>query len=133
MRQVWVLLHRWLGLATAVFLFIAGLTGAVISWDHELDSWLNPQLYETKTAGPHQPALELAAKVEAADPRVRVTYVPLGVEPGHALSLSVDPRVDPATGRLFDVDYNQVALDPVTGAILGQRFWGEVSLTRENL
>ena len=31
-------LHRWFGLFTAVFLFIAGATGAVISWDHELDA-----------------------------------------------------------------------------------------------
>jgi uncharacterized iron-regulated membrane protein len=27
----------------AAFLFVSGLTGAVISWDHELDEWLNPQ------------------------------------------------------------------------------------------
>ncbi|MFX5562802.1 PepSY-associated TM helix domain-containing protein, partial [Acinetobacter baumannii] len=44
MRALLVLLHRWFGLAVAVFLFIAGVTGALISWDHELDAWLNPQL-----------------------------------------------------------------------------------------
>jgi uncharacterized iron-regulated membrane protein len=48
MRSVLVLLHRWFGLATALFLFVAGATGAVISWDHELDEWLNPQLYPSR-------------------------------------------------------------------------------------
>ena len=37
MRRVLLLLHRWFGLFTALFLFVAGFTGAVIAWDHELD------------------------------------------------------------------------------------------------
>lgn len=133
LRPVFIVLHRWFGLAAAVFLFIAGATGAVISWDHELDEWLNPQLFHARTAGTPQPALQLAARVEAADPRVRVSYLPLAAEPGHALTLSVVPRLDPATGRLFEPGYNQVAVDPVTGNVQGQRMWGEVSLSRENL
>jgi uncharacterized iron-regulated membrane protein len=132
-RPFWVLLHRWFGLAVAVFLFIAGVTGAVISWDHELDAWLNPQLYYSQTPGTPRPSLELAAIVEAADPRARVTYVPLNVPPGETLRVSVDPRRDPSTGKVYEVDYNEVALDPVSGEIQGRRFWGEISLTRENL
>ncbi len=133
MRQFFVLLHRWFGLFIAVFLLISGLTGAIISWDHELDEWLNPSLYHAHTTGPAQDTLALAQQVEAADPRVRVTYVPLAVKPGHALSMSVEPRVDPASGKLFDVDYNQVALDPVSGQVQARRMWGAVSLSRENL
>ncbi len=45
MRALLVPLHRWFGRAAALCLFIAGATGAVISWDHELDEWLNPHLY----------------------------------------------------------------------------------------
>lgn len=133
MRELLVRLHRWFGLATAVFLFIAAATGAVISWDHELDEWLNPHLYQAHSSGRPLPALELAARIEAADPRVRVTFMPLAVEPGHTFTASVSPRVDPSTGRLFEPGYNQVALDPATGAVQGQREWGKVSLTRENL
>jgi uncharacterized iron-regulated membrane protein len=133
MRSLLVLLHRWFGLAAAAFLFIAGATGAVISWDHELDEWLNPQLFHAHGEGTPRDPLELAARVEAADPRVRVSYLPLAIEPGHALTMSVAPRRDPASGRLFEPGYNQVAVDPVTGAVQGQRMWGEVSLSRENL
>jgi len=133
MRTFLVLLHRWFGLAAAIFLFISGATGAVISWDHELDEWLNPQLFEARTPGTPRPALELARGVEQADPRVRVTYLPLAIEPGHTLNLFVEPRIDPATRQPYEVGYNQVAVDPVTGAIQGQRMWGAISLSRENL
>ena len=75
MRTTLVLLHRWFGLAAALFLFIAGATGAVISWDHELDAWLNPHLYQARSSsGAAMSPLALAHRVEAADPRVRVTF-----------------------------------------------------------
>ena len=51
MRATWTLVHRYLGLLTAGFLFISGVTGAVISWDHELDDLLNPHLMEAHTPG----------------------------------------------------------------------------------
>ena len=51
LRACLVVLHRWFGLAIAVFLTVAGLTGAVISWDHELDAWLNPQFFEAHEIG----------------------------------------------------------------------------------
>ncbi len=51
MRATFTLIHRWAGLFIAVFLAIAGLTGAVISWDHEHDEWLNPHLYDAKAEG----------------------------------------------------------------------------------
>jgi uncharacterized iron-regulated membrane protein len=135
MRGVLVLLHRWFGLFTAVFLFIAGLTGAVISWDHELDEWLNPQLYQAP-APPGSEALSplvLADRLEQADPRLSVGFLPLTIEPGHALTVSVDPRLDPATGHAYELDFDQVAVRPTSGEIQGQRMWGAVSLSREQL
>ena len=125
--------HRWFGLAAAVALFIAGLTGAVISWDQELDAWLNPQLFNASSEGPPRPPAELAAAIEAADPRVRVTYFELAAEPGRAQGFSVQPRIDPATQRPFELDHNQVTVDPASGRIVGRRLWGEVSLSREHL
>ena len=133
MRTLLVVAHRWFGLGAALFLFVAGATGAVISWDHELDEWLNPHLYRTGVAGTPLSPLELARRVEAADPRVRVTFVPLATEPGRAFTVFVRPRVDASTGKLHEPGYNQVAIDPVSGAVQGRREWGRVSLARENL
>ncbi|MEZ0247504.1 MAG: PepSY-associated TM helix domain-containing protein [Methylophilaceae bacterium] len=135
MRASLVLLHRWFGLFMAVFLIVSGLTGAIISWDHELDEWLNPQMYQSGSGGVRstQSALALAEQFEAQDKRAMVTYLPLAIEPGHALGMSVRARPDLSTGKAYPLDYNQVALDPATGAVQGSRMWGDVSLTRENL
>ena len=133
MRATFTVIHRWAGLFIAVFLAIAGLTGAVISWDHELDEWLNPHLYDAKAEGAPLPPLELVKKAEDADPRGKVTFFPLQFEQGHNASLFVEPRVDPKTGELYSLDYNQVFIDPASGEIAGKRYWGAVSLDTENI
>lgn len=131
-RRLFVALHRWFGLFTAVFLFIAGATGALIAWDHELDAWLNPEL-TYGSSGPQRSPLDLADALEASEPRLRVTFLPLLVEEGHVLSVFVEPRLDPATGQPYDLDYNQVAIDPVDGQIAARRYWGAASLDRRSV
>ncbi|WP_050468866.1 PepSY-associated TM helix domain-containing protein [Herbaspirillum chlorophenolicum] len=138
MRALFVIIHRWFGLAAAVFLFISGATGAVISWDHELDAWLNPQLFHANSAGQTgagapKGGLELANLVEKAEPKLRVTYVLAESEPDHTIGMMVEPRIDPATGKPYTLDYNQIAVDPVTAEVQGRRMWGAISLSRENL
>lgn len=133
MRQFWTRIHRWAGLFIALFLIVAGLTGALISWDHELDEWLNRDLFEVSSRGEYRPPLELAATIEAAYPQAQVSFVPLDFKSGQAAAFGVDPRIDPVTGKPHVLDYNQVFIDPVTGEIRGHREWGAVSLSRANL
>ncbi len=134
MNHFMLLLHRWAGLVIAGFLVIAGLTGAVISWDHELDELLNPHLTQVEIRGPSLPVLDHVDAIEARDQRARVTFVPLAPEPGDSLAFGVDPNVDPATGRLYELGYNQVFIDPATGQELGRREWGAVwPVTKETV
>lgn len=135
MRGALVVLHRWCGLFIAGFLIVAGLTGAVIAWNHELDEWANPGLFKA-ASGATEAALaplELAARAEAADRRLRVSFVPLALEPGHTAMLGVAARIDPATGAPYALGFNQLAMDPATGAVQGRRQWGDLALSRENL
>lgn len=127
-RPFLTIIHRYLGLTLALFLTIAGLTGAIISWDHELDEWLNPELFAASTSGQPQDSLALARELERQRPELMVTFFPLAVKPGHNWLTSVEPR-----DASKPLGYNQVALDPVTGEIKGQRQWGEISLSRPNL
>jgi uncharacterized iron-regulated membrane protein len=127
------LAHRWLGLFTAVFLALAGATGAIIAWEHELDGWLNPAFYDAPASISTTSPLDIADAIERADPRVAVTYLPLATTPGEALQVWVDPRTDPATKTPYDVGFNEIAVDPATGREQARRFWGGTSLSRENI
>jgi uncharacterized iron-regulated membrane protein len=132
-RAFFTVTHRWLGLTVALFLIVSGLTGAVTSWDHELDEWLNSALYDTDSRGPFKDPMAMAAAVEAADPRAKVSYVSLGLEAGHNAAFFVEPRTDAATRQPYSLGYNQVFVDPVTGHVVGQRDSTAVSLSRESL
>lgn len=133
MRAFATTVHRWAGLAVALFLIVSGLTGAVISWDHEIDGWLNSDLYDTESRGPFRDPFDLAAAVEAHDTRARVAYMPLGFEEGHAAGYFVQPRTDPATGKPYQLGYNRVYVDPVTAEIRGRRDSTAISLKPETL
>ncbi|MDZ7922687.1 MAG: PepSY-associated TM helix domain-containing protein [Marinagarivorans sp.] len=133
MRVFFTLLHRYFGLTIAGFLVVTGLTGAIISWDHELDDWLNPHLLEATAEGSPISATTLAEKVEQQYPQVQVTYYDLSVEAGHSYHYWVEPRVNPDTGKLYKPGFNQVYVDPITGEVLGKREWGAVwPITTEN-
>jgi uncharacterized iron-regulated membrane protein len=135
MRKILVFLHRWFGLGMALFLFQAGVTGGLIAWDHEIDGLLNPELYRSENPPGAEllSPLRLAEIVEHDDPRVQVTFLPLSVERGDALILSVEPRKDPATGKPFELGFDQVSVNPVTGAVQGRREWGAISLSRQQV
>lgn len=144
MRRIFLLLHRYVGLSLAFFLFVTGLTGAVISWDHELDEWLNPHLLEvserqisgglaSREGGLPKSPLDFVADIEARYPEVKILFVPLAIEPGHTINYWAEPRFNPATGELHRVDFNQIFVDPGTGKELGKREWGAVwPLSKEN-
>jgi len=63
---------------------------------------------------------------------VRVSYIPLHAEAGASLALGISARVDPATQKLAEPGFNQMFVDPVSGAELGKREWGAVwPITKE--
>jgi len=130
LRFRWVLqtLHRWAGLATAAFLFVAGFTGALIAWDHELEEVFAPSMVHAEWDGPPLTALELADRLEAAEPHVYVSYLPLNLEPDHTLSIFAQARTDPETGAPFEVAADQFAMDPVRGEVQAARRWGALTL-----
>jgi uncharacterized iron-regulated membrane protein len=124
MRKLFTLVHRYAGLLIAGFLFVSGFTGAIISWDHELDDLLNPHLMKTTVQGDRKDPFILAAQIERDHPHAQVTYIPLAPEAGESMSFSVQPRIDPQTAKPFKLGFNEVFIDPVSGAELGTRDWG---------
>lgn len=130
-RHFFVWLHRWVGLAMAGFLVVVGLTGSLLAFKSELEHLITPELYATPRSTPAP--LDLATLVdraEAAIPRGEVSGVYL-VEPDQVV-VSMRPRQD-AQGKLYDLGFNQLYLDPWTGAVLGRRNWGDITQGRINL
>lgn len=128
-RPLLVRLHRYAGLATALFLVVAGLTGCVIAFHDELDGWLNPDFFHAEATGPRLSASDQVQRVEHAFPAMAVTYLPLDEPPGR----TADVRVAPRTGAAPDGIFYEVFLDPVTGRITGTREWGACCFSREHL
>ncbi len=79
-RQTLTVAHRYVGLATAIFLVIAGLTGSLLAYYEPLSAWLPPELYHPASRGPVLSPSELAAHAAASDPRIELRGFPVGEE-----------------------------------------------------
>lgn len=133
MRGTFLLFHRWGGLLIAGFLFVAGVTGSIIAFHHELDEWLNPNFFTAKGTGAALSPSRLVTAIEAAEPRARVSFLVLPEDAGKVAVMFVQGRRDAATGKRHDLGYNQLFVDPATGAVLGRRFFGACCFQAERV
>ena len=117
-RRYFIWQHRWAGLLMTVFLVVVGLTGSILAFQLQIDRLLNPELH---VANPPKSApldlATLAERVEAANPHLRAGY--FSIEEDYAMMM-VGTRVDPATGKPYDLGFNELILDPWTGKVLSQ-------------
>jgi len=133
LRKLLLTIHRYLGLALAGFLVIAGITGSILAFYTEFDAWLNPDLYRIEQGGQSSlGAGQLAAAVSGYDARIRVTYLPLAATPRRAAVVYVEAKTDPDSGLPFDVPFDEIFINPVTAEVTGARLWGECC-GRENI
>ncbi|MET0387199.1 MAG: PepSY-associated TM helix domain-containing protein [Polyangiales bacterium] len=120
LRDLALIVHRYVGLATAAFLLLAGLTGSVLAFYTSLDAVLNPELFVA--ADTREPALDpfvLQERFNAQLPeKERVHTVMLHREPGRT--------------QLYYAMDKEVFVDPHTGAIRGSRTFGELSEGRKS-
>jgi uncharacterized iron-regulated membrane protein len=123
LRRLLLLAHRYIGLALVPFLILLGLTGSIITYDAELERAVSPQLFATSRPG--ESPLGLAALAQRADalmPEARLAYLIL--RPDTAIA-RMRPR-SLASGPT-QIDFDQLFLDPLTGAELGRRREGDLS------
>lgn len=113
--------HRYLGAVLAVFLALAALTGAPLAFRGTIDAAINPDLFRVELRGEILDAPELAARVEAAEPHLTVTYLRLKVEPGRAVRMLVEPSVSVEWPAPEALGYHEIFVDPHDGRILGRR------------
>ena len=126
-------MHRYVGLAMAGFLVMSGLTGSIIAFNHELDEWLNPSLFERQTEGPALSPIALIDAIERQEPKIYVSFFEFEEEPDHNAVAFVQPRENPETGAPYEVGFTQVFADPATGEVRGKREWGAIALDLPHL
>jgi len=116
-KDIWLILHRWFGITTAVFLFLAAITGSVLTTRSTLDRWANGDLFTYTGAAEERLApLDAVALYEAANPAIQVTGFPLSADAAENIVITVAPKPGEA-----GIDYEEVFLNPATGEAVGAR------------
>jgi uncharacterized iron-regulated membrane protein len=130
MRKVVVYLHRWVGLAVLLFIGVAAVTGTVLSFDKELDRWLNDDWYYVNPQTARLPMDQLVPRAETFVAGSRVTFVRMDADPARAYHFFLKSR--PVAGEEKGLMHN-VFVDPYTGAILGGRESGAFGVDKRHL
>lgn len=130
-RAFWVIVHRWAGLSLALFLIVAGLTGSLLPFFHDLERLTAPHFNVATPPRPDAKRIDpliLAAEAERRHPGARITFIEAEPHDGMTQTFGASPR-DPDKPIGFD----QIAIDPYTGEERGTRVWGELSSDSSNL
>ena len=109
-RQLWLLVHRWLGLALLLLSIPLGLTGSANVYHREIDRWLHPNFYEPVAQGEPLPLKRILEIVRDQDPAPVISMI---LPDDYWPVVLIHQRHGPEVWR--------TSIDPVSGAILGRR------------
>lgn len=135
LRRVAVLLHRYVGLAIALFLTFAGLTGSILAFQEELDQALNPELFFIPTPSGRKTrfaAHPLQASIDSVEP-LDPFVVARRTQPLHEGGIGWEAPLKLKAGKTLQLwratdhaTYVQRFVDPHTGQLVGEREWGDI-------
>ena len=92
-RQWLAQVHRWSGIFLLFFLFVAGVTGAVLAFRWEVDRAINPQLFSVE---PQTASISYTALMEGVEKRF----------PEVVVSTVILPKAKDDAARLLSVVEN---------------------------
>ncbi|MFN8613720.1 MAG: PepSY-associated TM helix domain-containing protein [Vulcanimicrobiota bacterium] len=111
LRQLWLKVHRYLGLFLLLFSVPIGLTGSLNVYHREIDRFLSPGFFTPQSAGGTAlPLKEILARVRAFDNSPVISII---------LPDQYWPVV--LVHQRHGSDVFRTSLDPVSGQVLGQR------------
>lgn len=126
LRPLALVVHRYVGLITAVFLLVAGVTGTLLVFQEELDLLLAPELFVAQPPHPGAPLLDpfelserIARTLPAADRSVQ-----FDLEPQRSVIVWTEVKQS---------KWQQAFVSPYTGQLLGARTWGDLGEGAVNL
>jgi uncharacterized iron-regulated membrane protein len=112
LRKVFLKVHLYLGLVSAIFLIILGLTGSIMAFEGDIDHWLHPHRWYVSVGPQILPESLLIKTVEEhfAPARVTMAQLPTEANIGHLMYLTHGSG--PSSTR------TQVVVNPYDGNIL---------------
>jgi len=127
LRKIWRQSHVFLALAVGLLFVLQGITGSFSVYREELDKLFNPELHVEAKANQFLPLDTILAEIRKAHPDRHGSWVlEMPVSPDGALTAWFEkPR------ESVDLWYAplMVAVDPYTGRVLANRFWGQTLTT----
>lgn len=109
-RQLWLKIHRWLGLFLLAWSIPISLTGSINVYHREIDRWLYPDFFEVRRSGPPLPLNQILARVRAQDPSPVISII---LPDAYWPTVLIHQRHGPIVLR--------TSIDPASGEILGRR------------
>jgi len=119
MRNALTIIHRYCGLASMIFLALAGLTGSILVLRGPLDRALNPDLLIAGAAANGEvlsSTVPMVTEFEHRSPDLQIVAFPAHISAGETIELQVSGKPGhPAPER------NLIYLDPSSGDVVGSR------------
>jgi uncharacterized iron-regulated membrane protein len=123
LRPFWQFLHRYSGLALAVFLLLIALTGSIIAFDREIDRLLNPGLLQVSPGAQPRPLAEQIVTARQVFPERTLAYIYPPTRADEATVLRFKTPKPNAEGMSCCSGFlwSEVLINPYTGEVTGFR------------
>ncbi|OAI06308.1 PepSY-associated TM helix domain-containing protein [Methylomonas methanica] len=126
-RQFWLAVHLYIGLSLGLIVAMVGLTGSLLVFYIDLDEWLNPQLIISESSTQRQSYEDIFQALRRAEPaRQRGWRLEIPDDPQRAITARYYKPQETAHHGFAPL---MLSVDPYTGSVLANRFWGEFAMT----
>ncbi|MEI8101970.1 MAG: PepSY-associated TM helix domain-containing protein [Chlorobium sp.] len=133
-RRVFIKLHRWTGLLLLVFLLIAALTGAILSFSQEVERIVNPELFVVKPESGRVSYAQIIQTVESQYSNVSVSAFRITNKQDQAIQVIVKPKnKEGISQKQSGAVVDQIMVNPYNGNILGSRNTKQLIFSKVNL
>ena len=117
-RKLILVLHRWIGLVSALALLAVGLSAALLVFERPIGRMLNHQLVEVTPSGARLSLNEIARRLGQIYPQYHVAGWTLPQQPNDAVAvdLEINHGAKPPASMPEDVE---LSINPYSGEMLG--------------
>ncbi|WP_230874811.1 PepSY-associated TM helix domain-containing protein [Methylomonas sp. LL1] len=126
-RRFWLAMHLYLGLTLGAIIAVTGLSGSLLVFYNELDTWLNPALSVDRTTSHRLDYEAVFQALRRAEPnRPHGWRLEIPDAPNQAITARYYRPAETAARGFAPL---LVSVDPYSGDIVANRFWGEFAMT----